>query len=198
MERFRLKIEPVEKKKRPAMPGAGRPTSYRPEYAKIAGELAARGATDDQLGAAFGKSTDTIQQWRLAHPEFAMAIARGKNDIFDPLVERSLAQRALGYTVDTEEVKIMSDGSEVRYAVRKHFPPDTTACIFWLKNRKPQQWRDVHKLEHSGKLETDNLTAAELLAEIRKEAAELGIMPEIAGKLLGVAPNGKGNGGTKH
>ena len=199
IERKRIKIKEPPKKNY-AGETRGPKSSYRPEYAKLAGELAARGATDADLALAFGKTTWTIRSWCATYPEFGEAVAHGKNEIFDPKVERALAERALGYTVDMEEIKVI-DGAVVRVPTRKHFPPDTTACIFWLKNRKPEQWRDVWKIDHAGELKLDSLTAEQLLAEIRKEAAELGILPEsMKSFATGVAPNGKGNGkvSTKH
>lgn len=160
---------------------------YKPEYAKIARILCAQGATDDVLADAFNCCTSTIRNWRTTHIEFGKAVAEGKAEIFDPLVERSLAQRAIGYSVDTEEVKMTKDGDVVRIPTRKHFPPDTTACIFWLKNRQPEKWRDVHRIEHEGKIE--GLTAEKLAEEIRRDLTELG----LAGfeGIQNAAPNGK-------
>lgn len=48
----------------------------------------------------------------------------------------------------------------------KEVVPDTTAQIFWLKNRKPAQWRDKQDIEHSGGISINNpyegLTTEEL------------------------------------
>lgn len=183
----------------------GPKSTYDKKYAPIAKQMCSWGARDADLADAFGVTTFTIAFWQTQFPEFKEAIRSGKVEVFDPLVERALAQRAIGYSVDTEEVKITKDGDEVRYQVRKHYPPETTACIFWLKNRQPGKWRDIWKIEHDGKIEMEKLTASELLDEIRKEAAELGIPlsqlgPAAAAQAIGVAPakaNGKANG-TKH
>lgn len=180
--------------------GRGRPSTYQKAFARIARNMCAMGATDADLADSFGVSTVCISNWQSKYPEFAEAIREGKVEVFDPKVERALAQRAMGYSVDVEEVKIDKNGNVIRYTTRKHFPPDTTACIFWLKNRKGEQWRDVWKIDHSGKLQYEGMTAEQVLEEIRKEAAELGILPSQL-KTLGVAPEPKalpkGNG-TKH
>ena len=54
---------------------------------------------------------------------------------------RSLYQRAIGYVVETGKV-VMVDGKPEFFKYREHVQPDTTACIFWLKNRRPQEWRE--------------------------------------------------------
>lgn len=174
----------------------GPKSTYRPEYAKVAEALCARGASDADLADALGKGTFTITSWCSTYPEFGEAVRKGKAAVFDPKVERALAQRAIGYSVDTEEVKVLSGGEIVRYPVRKHFPPDTTACIFWLKNRNPEAWRDVHKVDHTGTFQLENLSSTELLAQIRQTAAELGISFDGPS---GIAPAGtpKTNG-TQH
>jgi hypothetical protein len=193
-----LAVSITEKPKtKPERKKPGPPSTYKPEYAKIAKLLCARGATNAVLADAFSVNTSTIFDWQARHDDFAEAMAKGKAEIFDPLVERALAQRAIGYSVDTEEVKITKDGDEIRYQLRKHFAPDTTACIFWLKNRQPEKWRDVYDYKHGGKVEFEAKSAEELLDEIKREVTDMGLVPEQAEKLImGVAaPNGKG---TKH
>lgn len=167
----RVRIDRTPKKH----PG-GRPATYRPDFARMAEVHCKLGATDADLADLFDVSTQAILNWRSRYPEFREAVTRGKAEIFDPMVERSLAQRALGYSVDTEEVKVTSTGVIVRYPVRKHYPPDVTACIFWLKNRNPEAWKDVQ--DHILRNRTlEKLTSKELLEEIQREAQELGIMP---------------------
>jgi hypothetical protein len=129
--------------------GRGRPTKYRPEYAKIAGHLCKLGATDQDLASAFDVTTATIWNWRCSYPEFLSAITTYKK-AFDGLVERSLAQSAIGYTFDEEIVKINNDGDVFRANTVKHVPPNPTSAIFWLKNRRPDEWRDRQQMEMSG------------------------------------------------
>jgi hypothetical protein len=111
----------------------GRPSLYKPEYARQAEKLCNFGATDAELGDFFGVSRNTILAWKNEHSEFGKAMAAGK-DSFDSRVVDALFARATGYTDP--------DG--------KHYPPDTTAMIFWLKNRIPAQWRDKVDHEHKG------------------------------------------------
>lgn len=167
-------IEEVQREEDALVPVGGRPSLYRSNYAKMAKMLCARGATDKELAEAFDVSTNTILYWQTAHPEFGDAIRSGKCEVFDPLVERALAQRALGYAVDVEEVKVVQ-GQLVRVTVRKHFPPETAACVFWLKNRMGDKWKDSHTHEHIG-VPLDQLTADELRQQIMAEAAALGLM----------------------
>lgn len=184
----------------------GRPSTYQPLFAHFARELCARtGATDSDLATFFKISMTQVQKWYTMHPDFGAAVREGKYEIFDARIERSLAMRALGFFMDVEEVKITKDGDQVRYTYKKYFPPDVTAAIFWLKNRKRKQWTDVWKIEHAGKVELENLTAEQVLAEVRKELSamslkevtDLGLQPQQL-ESLGVVAMPKPNGSTKH
>ncbi|QIB38135.1 helix-turn-helix domain-containing protein [Rhizobium oryzihabitans] len=122
-----------------------RQTSYKPEYAEQAEKLCEQGLTDKQLAEFFGVSDRTIQRWKIEYPEFCQSLKVGK-DISDEAVERSLFQRAIGYSHPDVDIKVI-DGQVVKTEVTKHYPPDTVAAIFWLKNRKPKDWRDKQEVE---------------------------------------------------
>lgn len=118
----------------------GRPSSYKPEYVAIAAKLCRLGATDDDLAEAFGVSDTTIDNWKNAHPEFLGSLKAAKEEA-DAEVVKSLYQRAKGY--EHPDVHASSyEGQVTLTPITKHYPPDTTACIFWLKNRQPKSWRD--------------------------------------------------------
>jgi hypothetical protein len=155
--------------------GGGRPSTYEPKFAKIAAKLCELGATDADLAEALGVGSTTIRQWAAAHVEFSAALKIGKG-VVDDRVERSLLHRALGYTYDAVKIFMPAGASEPVHApYRHHVPPDTTACIFWLKNRRSQQWRDVHKHEIGEPGDFDRMDDKALRKEIETEAKELGI-----------------------
>lgn len=132
---------------------AGRPTDYDESLAVQAAKLCQLGATDDELADFFGVHRATIYRWKHEHQKFCDAVKSGK-DVADERVERSLYQKATGYEVTEEQaVKLKVDQykEEVEVVeVRKHIPSDTTAAIFWLKNRRRTEWRDKVETEHSG------------------------------------------------
>lgn len=124
----------------------GRPTGYKPEYAEQARKLCEHGLTDDELADFFEVSTRTIYRWQSQFPEFCQSLKVGK-DPADDRVERSLYHKACGYTFESEKI-FNYQGEVVRAKTIEHVPPDTTAAIFWLKNRRKEEWRDRH--EHTG------------------------------------------------
>lgn len=125
-----------------------------------------------ELADFFGVSDRTIYRWQAQYPEFCQSLKVGKESV-DERVERSLYHRAVGYSYDA--VKIMSVAGEVeKVPYREHVPPDTTAAIFWLKNRRSQQWRDIQRHEHGLPGEFDQLDDIALEEAIRAEAAEAG------------------------
>ena len=121
------------------MPG-GRPTDYKPEFAEQAEKLTLLGATDIQLADFFEVSESTIHLWKHVHPEFSESIKLGKAEA-DKNVERSLYRKATGYAFESEKI-FCQEGQIVRASTREFVPPSDTAMIFWLKNRKPAEWRD--------------------------------------------------------
>lgn len=106
------------------------------------------GATDMDLAEFFGVARRTILRWQVQHQGFCHSLKAGKTEL-DERVERSLYHRAVGYTFEAEEV-FQFQGEIVRAKVEKHVPPDTTSMIFWLKNRKPEQWRDKIDMDVKG------------------------------------------------
>ena len=114
------------------MSKVGRPTDYKPEHCETARKLCAAGATDKEIALELGVTERTINRWKADYPEFCQSLKAGKAET-DERVVRSLYQRAIGY-----------DWGD------KHIPPDTTAQIFWLKNRLPAEWRDKQQTEISG------------------------------------------------
>jgi hypothetical protein len=130
------------------MPG-GRPTKYKTEYAEQAYKLCLLGAGDQRLADFFEVDVSTVNKWKLDHPEFSESLKEGK-DIADSNVGKSLYQRAVGYSHPDVDIKVI-DGEIVVTDLVKHYPPDTTAAIFWLKNRQKDKWRDQSAIDHTTK-----------------------------------------------
>lgn len=132
------------------------------------------GATDLDMMNRLGVSGPTFYAWKGKYPEFAEALKKGK-EIIDRKVENALLKRALGYTYDevTQERQYNPDIEEYELIetkrVTKEVHPDTTAQIFWLKNRKPDEWRDRKQIDanlnHNG---FDYLSDSEIEAEIAR------------------------------
>ena len=121
-----------------------RPSKYKPEHAKAAAKLCALGATDAQLADFFEVSVSTVNLWKVEHKEFSESIKVPKAAA-DERVEQSLFRRAMGYEHDEVDIRVVAN-AVIQTPIRKYYPPDSTAMIFWLKNRKPAEWRD--KVDH--------------------------------------------------
>ena len=131
------KAKPAAKVKR--APG-GRPTKFDERFCKIATDLTRLGFTNDQLAKSFAVALSTLNNWIATRPEFLDAVKKGREDA-DANVARSLYERAIGYKHDA--VKIMQyEGDPVIVPYVEHYPPDTVAGIFWLRNRRPDMWRN--------------------------------------------------------
>ena len=104
------------------------------------------GLTDEQIAHNMGINTSTIYDWKKKYPDFSNALKNGK-EVVDRLVENALLKRALGYSyTETKIVHSDKDGDKVEKTI-KEVVPDTTAQIFWLKNRKPKDWKDKQYVE---------------------------------------------------
>lgn len=130
----------------------GRPSLYQRDFAAQAKKLCELGATDIDLADFFEVDSRTIYRWKLDHRDFCQALKSGKG-ASDERVERSLYHKAVGYSFESEKV-FQFQGDIIRAPTREHVPPDTTAAIFWLKNRRSQDWRDKTQTEHSGSIAT--------------------------------------------
>jgi hypothetical protein len=140
--------------------GLGNPGKFKPAFVEQAKKACEAGFTDMELADLFGVSEHTINSWKLAHKEFGSALKAGKSAA-DERVERSLYHKATGYTFEAEKV-FQFQGTIVRAKTREHVPPSETAMIFWLKNRRPEQWRDkseqVIRHEHVNQMSDDELS----------------------------------------
>lgn len=106
------------------------------------------GLTNEQIAHNIGVRRETLYDWCNKYPNISNALKRGK-EVVDRQVENALLKRALGYTYD----EVTYEHGEETKRVKKEVQPDTTAQIFWLKNRKPTEWRDRKDIEHSGNID---------------------------------------------
>jgi hypothetical protein len=132
----------------------GRPSAYKEAFAAQAVKLCKLGATNADLADFFEVNVRTIERWSVENEEFCRSLKVGKEEA-DNRVEASLYHRAVGYTFDAVKIMAVSlgnnAGAEVRrIKYREHVAPDTTAAIFWLKNRRPEEWREKVHNEHTG------------------------------------------------
>ena len=120
----------------------GRPTKYDPKiHPGIVAKLAATGMTDEDIAEVLTIDTATFYRWKVAHPEFSEAVAKGKSTPI-AVVEDSLYRLCNGYTY--------KEGSSRGIRVEKTKHPDVRAIEFYLKNVAPDKWRDKRELKHSG------------------------------------------------
>lgn len=116
---------------------------------------AREGLTEAQIAAQMGISVRTLGNWKNDHMQILQALKKGKAPV-DAKVENALLRRALGYQYEEiTEVPVMDPETgktrmEVVKRVTKHVAPDTTAQIYWLKNRRPDKWRDKPADQNGG------------------------------------------------
>lgn len=128
------------------------------------------GLTNEQIASNIGIAEGTIYEWIKRYPKLNEALKRGKQ-VVDIEVENALLKRALGYSYNEVKREIYPDGTQKRVITTKEVAPDTTAQIFWLKNRKPDNWRDRKEQNITGEINTNpfnGLTTEELKKIIDK------------------------------
>lgn len=123
------------------------------------------GLTNEQIAKNIGINTSTLWDWRKKNADISNALKKGK-EVVDLEVENALHKRALGYTIRIMEQKLDKDGCVHDLVKDVHIPGDTTAQIFWLKNRKPKEWRDKVEYETS---EKTNGVLEELVEAMKNE-----------------------------
>lgn len=120
------------------------------------------GLIDEQIAANIGITPSTLYEWKKKYAEISEALKKGK-EVVDIQVENALLKRALGYRYD----EVTTEDEIETKRVTKEVTPDTTAQIFWLKNRRPDKWRDRKDIEHGGGIDLkqtyENMSEAELL-----------------------------------
>lgn len=152
----------------------GRPSSYKEGFAVQAFNYCLLGATDEDLAQFFEVQKSTINNWKKDHPEFLDSIKKGKVQA-DAVIASSLYNRAKGAIINQQQAfKVKSvtyndkgQRTEIESIeivdLQQEQPPDTTAAIFWLKNRNPENWRDKTSTEVTGKDGKDLISSIQII-----------------------------------
>ena len=135
---------------------------------------AREGLTDAQIAAKMGIGTSTLYKYQVEHVEIVDALKRGKAPVDDE-VENALLKRAKGgYEIKEKRIEKWKDADGVErehtVIITREVPADTTAQIFWLKNRRPDLWRDRH--ENDVNIVTANHAALDEAFEALKDEAQ--------------------------
>lgn len=125
------------------------------------------GLTDEQIAINIGIGYSTLQTWKSKYQDIQDTLKRGK-EVVDRQVENALLKRALGYTYE----EITYEGGVETKRVVKEVIPDTTAQIFWLKNRKREAWADRQNIELSQPID-DSIKEMEAYFEQLKESGSV-------------------------
>tara|TARA_R110000782_G_scaffold262725_1_gene354995 strand:- start:982 stop:1413 length:432 start_codon:yes stop_codon:yes gene_type:complete len=123
-----------------------RPTKFKEEYIEQAKKLCSLGATTADLAEFFKVNPSTVKLWMVTNAKFSATI-NDQKAFSNAKVVRSLYERALGYTHDDVDIKVI-DGVVVKTQTLKHYPPEPKAISLWLRNRDPDNWVEKKELEH--------------------------------------------------
>lgn len=154
----------------------GRKSCFNEKVRETILRLLKEGRTEADIAEVVGVSTRTLTNWKGKHQELLLAVREAKLTA-DELVEASLFQKALGYSHPEEKI-FCNEGMIVTHDTTKHYPPDTQAAMFWLRNRQPERWKEktegdvnVNNTTNVNGLTDDQLDAkiAEKLAKAQKK-----------------------------
>lgn len=129
--------------------------------------LAKEGKTDEQIAETIGIATSTLYLWKSKYKGLSEALRQAK-DVADDLVEVALFQRAIGYRHGA--VKFFYDkesGCVHSEPYTEVYPPDTAAATMWLKNRRPEEWKEKQEHAHTG-----TVTLAEIITQSQGKEEE--------------------------
>jgi len=144
---------------------SGRPSKIKGINLEDVEFLASKGYTDKQLAKIFDVTEQTINNWKKDYPVFFESLKKGKV-LADAKVEVSLFQRACGYS--HPEVHISNYLGKVKKTeIIKHYPPDPTSMIFWLKNRKKDEWRDKQDISLEG--DALNINVYNIINQVQRD-----------------------------
>ena len=148
------------------MNAPGRPTDYKPEYCELGRNYCLLGATNEALAGYLGVTRRTIGNWIATHPDFAKAVEEGRA-VADAVIVRALFDRAKGFSHQVTRTTLYQ-GEDRTITNTVAYPPDTQACMFWLRNRQRQYWH--LKAEAAPDIEDDMVAALDAAGESMRHA----------------------------
>lgn len=129
----------------------GRPSKYHthvePKLLLISA-WARDGLTDADMCKNLDIGKDAFIEYKKTYLELSDALKRNKEEA-DIIIENELYEKAKGKVMLLNKVKVLNDGTLIPYQEETYIPGDTTAQIFWLKNRKPKAWRDRQEIDNT-------------------------------------------------
>lgn len=148
----------------------GRPTIFSAELSEKICKFVQEGKSTEQIADILCINPRTIYFWMSNNKEFLQNIKEARQAACE-IVEASLYHRAIGYSVPEEKVFCNANGEVTTHVTMKHYPPDPTAMIFWLKNRQPEKWKDKTEIEQTGTV-LIGAASREQMIELVQEASE--------------------------
>lgn len=153
------------------------------------GGWARDGLSDKQIAQNIGVSERTFTEWKKKHSSISSVLKKEK-EVVDRIVENALFRKAVGYDYEEKTYKIVTvnekrieekEGKKISIVVpvekevlvkktTKHVSPDTGAAAFWLKNRKPDEWREKQIVQHGGEVKVSNPYSELTTEELRRLA----------------------------
>ncbi len=167
--------------------GKGRPSTYNPDrHPELARCLALGGHTDVEIAKILGVTERTLNRWKNSHPDFCQSLKGGKEPV-DKSVENELLHNCRSEQwIEVESRYIVVKGKKKLVSVKeipKRRLGNVTAQIFWLKNRKPKEWRDAQQHD----VDLTAIVTHTRADEARKKIAALASGKGVKGKKKGKA-----------
>lgn len=137
------------------------------------------GLTNEQISHNIGITSATLYEWQKKYVEIADTLKKGK-EVVDRQVENALLKRALGYRYEEVTRELSESGDlSITKIVTKEVQPDTTAQIFWLKNRKPDDWREKPDKVFTERAKADTELARERIKLIKETTKDTSLLDAL-------------------
>lgn len=162
------------------MPGGGEPIVAKGKYERwLAPEglallegWARDGLTDEEIARNCGCAASTLYDWKAKYPEFSEALKKGK-EVADYEVENALFKRAVGYDFQEKRIEDSDKDGRKEVYITKHVPGDVTAQIFWLKNRRPDKWRERRDAAAAAAAQEQDIVIKGFLAAVKPSEEDM-------------------------